>query len=285
MKLLVNLKKQELDDYLEFTNSFIVGLKNYSVNYLGLSIEDIKNLLDKYKDIELFVSINKNIFNEDINDLKEKLLALNNLNIKGIMFYDLSVLKLVKDLEINIPLCFHQTHMVTNYNICNYYYERGCKYAYLGTEITADEMKEISLKSNISLMTYFIGHPIISHSKRKLVSNFYEFINKDNNNKINIIKEKNKDTKYYIEENSLGTNILTYDILNGSKAFLLLKDILEYGILDSNLMDDSVFLKVLKLFKDNLNKDLEDNLFLSRVEELIGNYEGFFFKKTIYKVK
>ena len=40
-----------------------------------------------------------------------------------------------------------------------------------------------------------------------------------------------------------------------------------------------------KLFKDNLNKDLEDNLFLSQVEELIGNYEGFFFKKTIYKVK
>lgn len=285
MKLLVNLKKQELDDYLEFTNSFIIGLKNYSVNYLEVSLDEIKNLLNKYQGIELFVSINKNIFNEDIEDLKEKLLALNNLKIKGILFYDLSILKLVKDLNISIPLCFHQTHMVTNYNICNYYYDNGCKYAYLSTEITCDEMKEISLESNISLMAYFIGHPIISHSKRKLVSNFYEFINKDNNSRVNIIKEKNKDTKYYIEENSLGTNILTYDILNGSRAFLLLKDILEYGILDSNLMDDIVFLQVLKLFKDNLNGEVEDNLFLNRVEELIGNYEGFFFKKTIYKVK
>ena len=285
MKLLANLNNKELDKFLEYTNSFIIGLKDYSVNYLELDIKEIKELLNKYPNIELFVSINKNIFNKELDKLRENLKELNKLNIKGILFYDLSVLKLVKELKLEIDLCIHQTHMVTNYNICNYYLKHGVKYAYTATEITADEIKEISEKSDISLITYLCGHVIVSHSKRKLVSNFYEFIKKDNNNKLNIIKEKNKDNKYYIEECSSGTNILTYDILNGSRAFLELNDKISYGVLDSYLIPDDIFLLVLKTYKDKLDNSISDQEFLDKIRELIGNYEGFFFKKTIYKVK
>ena len=285
MKLLVKVNNKELDNYLEFTNSFIIGLKDFSVNYYEADVLEIEKLLEKYKDIELFVAINKNIFNRDLELLKQNLIKLNSLKIKGILFYDLSILKLVNDLHLDISLCLNQTHMVTNYNICNYYYDKGVKYAHLATEITLDEMKEISLKSDISLMAYFIGHVIISHSKRKLVSNFYQFTKKEKFDKLTIIKEKNKDNKYYIEENNIGTNILTYDILNGSRAFLELKDYLEYGVLDNYLIDDSIFLSVLKLYKDKLDKKISDADFLANVNKLIGNYEGFFFKKTIYKVK
>ena len=285
MKLLVKINNKELDNYLEFTNSFIIGLKDFSVNYYEASVLEIETLLKKYKNIDLFVGINKNIFNEDLEILKEILIKLSKLDIKGILFYDLSVLKLVKDLKLNIPLCLNQTHMVTNYNICNYYYDKGVEFAHLATEITLDEIKEISEKSNISLMTYFVGHVIISHSKRNLVSNFYQFIKKDKFNKLSIIKEKNKDNKYYIEENDIGTNILTYDVLNGSRAFLELKDYLEYGILDSYLIDEDVFISILKLYKAVLDNNIDNDSFLTSISNLIGDYEGFFFKKTIYKVK
>ena len=197
MKLLVKVNNQELSKYLEFTNSFLYGLKNYSIDYYELSIDEIKDLLNKYKNIELFISINKNIFNKDLDDLKNKLRELSKLNIKGILFYDLSILSIVKELDLNIDLVYHQTHMVTNYNICDFYNKLGVKYGYLSSEITCDEMIEISNKTKMDLMVYFIGHQIISHSKRKLVSNYYQHINKENNNKINIIKERNKDTKYY----------------------------------------------------------------------------------------
>ena len=285
MKLLVKVNNQELSKYLEFTNSFLYGLKNYSIDYYELSIDEIKDLLNKYKNIELFISINKNIFNKDLDDLKNKLRELSKLNIKGILFYDLSILSIVKELDLNIDLVYHQTHMVTNYNICDFYNKLGVKYGYLSSEITCDEMIEISNKTKMDLMVYFIGHQIISHSKRKLVSNYYQHINKENNNKINIIKERNKDTKYYIEENSLGTNILTGDILNGSKAFIELKDIISYGILDDNYIDEDIFIKVLEIYSKYLNKEIDDNSFINNVEKLIGNYDGFFFTKTIYKVK
>lgn len=285
MKILTKVYNQELSKYLKFANSFLYGLKNYSVDYYELDINEIKDLLNKYNNIELFISINKNIFNKDLDDLKDKLIELSKLNIKGILFYDLSVLSLVKSLKLDIDLVYHQTHMVTNYNICDFYYNLGVKYAYLSTEITVDEMLEISDKTKIDLMVYFIGHPIISHSKRKLVSNYYKHLNKENNNKLNIITEKNRDIKYYIEENNLGTNILTGDILNGSKAFLSLKDKISYGILDNNYIDDDMFLKVLELYFNKLNEKIEDDKFLKDIELLIGNYDGFFYTKTMYKVK
>ena len=189
MKLLVSVNKKELADYLKYTNSFLIGLKNYAINYYEATLSDIKEILNNYPEIELFVSLNKNIFNEDLKDLKEKLQELATLKIAGILFYDLSILSLVKKLNLNIPLVVHQTHMITNYNICNYYFERGVKYAYLSAEITKSEMSLISKKSNILLMATFVGHLIISHSKRKLVSNYFVYIKKEKSKDLNTIEE------------------------------------------------------------------------------------------------
>ncbi len=286
MQLLVNLTSKELDRFLEFTNSFIIGLENYSINYYEISINDIEELLNKYPNIDLFVSINKNIFNKDIQDLEDKLKRLSKLRIKGILFYDLAILEIVKRLNLKLDLVIHKTHMITNYNICNYYYDLGVKYGYLATEITEEEMEQISNKTNLLLMAYFIGHPIISHSKRKLVSNYYTYIQKEGNYHYNIIKEHGNDSKkYYIKEDKKGTNILTYEILNGTRAFIKLKDKLTYAILDSNLIPNDIFLKILRLYRMNLDKEITNEKLIQEVGDLIGENDGFFYLKTIYKVK
>ena len=72
MKLLVGLNKKDILDYLDYTNSFIIGLKGFSINYQEYSVEEIKELLGKYPNIEVFVSINKNIFNSDLKELENK---------------------------------------------------------------------------------------------------------------------------------------------------------------------------------------------------------------------
>ncbi len=286
MQLLVNLTSKELDRFLEFTNSFIIGLENYSVNYYEISLDEIKELLEKYPNIDLFVSLNKNIFNKDIKDLENKLISLSKLKIKGVLFYDLAILEIVKRLNLNLDLVIHQTHMITNYNICNYYHDLGVKYGYLSTEITEEEISEISSKTKLELMAYFIGHPIISHSKRKLVSNYYTYAKKENKLDYNVIKEHGKDSKkYYIKEDKKGTNILTYDILNGTKAFTILKEKLKYAILDTNLIDEDLFIKILSLYKRNLDKKLSNEDLIQEVQDLIGENDGFFYLKTIYKVK
>ena len=286
MKLLVSLNRKEVDDYLDYTNSFIIGLKDYSINYLEFTFEEIKELLNKNPKIELFVSINKNIFNSEISDLEKILTELNKIPIKGILFYDLSILSIVKRLSLNIPLCWHQTHMVTNYNTCNYYKEKGCSYAYLSSEITSDEMREIANNCNLSLMTLFMGHPIVSHSKRLLLSNYFENYRYEKEYKNYLIKSKDS-ANYYVKETSNGTSIIYGNIINGSRYLVELKDYIDYAILDEQYINHDDFVNLLALFDNLINvedESLKEKYFLE-IEKIIGNDTGFFDKKTIYKVK
>ena len=86
MKLLVGLNKKGILDYLNYTNSFIIGLKDFSINYQEYSIDEIKALKKEYPNIELFVSVNKNIFNSDLTLLEERLTELSKLDITGVLF-------------------------------------------------------------------------------------------------------------------------------------------------------------------------------------------------------
>ena len=49
-------------------------------------------------------------------------------------------------------------------------------------------------------------------------------------------------------------------------------------------MDEQVFLEIVKLYKSSLDNKLNDEELIKKIEELIGDYSGFFFKKTIYRV-
>ena len=82
MKLLVSLNNKNIEDYLNYTNSFILGLKDFSINYLEFDLNEIKELLNNYKDIEVFVSLNCNYFNDDLKELEEKIIELSKINIK-----------------------------------------------------------------------------------------------------------------------------------------------------------------------------------------------------------
>ena len=284
MKILVGLNNKNILDYLDYTKSFIIGLKDFSINYQEYSIEEIEELINNYSDIEIFISINKNIFNSDIKLLEDKLIKLDKLNIKGVLFYDLSILYIVKNNNLSIPLVWAQEHMTTNYNTCNYYYDRGCEYVYLSSEITLDEIKEIANKSKIKLISFLFGYPDVSFSKRKLISNY--FLNSKKDKKRDYYEITSDKEKYYIKENNLGTRIIYGNILNGIRPFYELKDILSYTILSEEFINHETFIKVLEIYKD-----LQDNkIDLLKANEKIINLTGsndtvFYYKKTIYKVK
>lgn len=288
MKLVIVPKN--LDDINKFSNNgidtFIVGLKDYSINYPSFDIDTIKDLSTKYK---LFVSINKNLFNSELNTLKNLLVELSNLNILGVMFYDIGLLNIVKENNIKIDLVWHQTNMVTNYNTCNFYYDNGCKYGYLANEITLDEMLEIKEKTKMDLFVLVCGYPIMSHSRRSLLTNYFKSLNKEKENKTYTIT--NSDIKCLIKENKDGTSILLGSPVNGSKPlFELVKNNFNYGVIDTQELDTDICLKVVDKFNyiinniDSIN-DSEKEEIINYINSLIGDNTNFFYKRTIYKVK
>lgn len=260
--------------------AFIFGLENYSVHYLGLSIEQIQNVVRMYPNIEIFISINKTIFNKDLEDLEAKMTLLDTIPIKGVLFYDLGVLSIYKRHKFHYSLGWHQTHMVTNYNTCNYYYNKGVEYGVLASEITIDEMIEIKKKTPMKLFSFMIGHPVMAHSKRHLLTNYYNSINKEYDGKEKLLEEH--DRKYIIKEDENGTCMFEGDIVNGTQFIYQLNSSVDYGIIYGFYIEQSLLEDIIKLTKEMLEGNSSSKI---ELEKLVGNNTGFFNKKTIFKVK
>ncbi|MGN0973654.1 MAG: peptidase U32 family protein [Bacilli bacterium] len=275
-----------INSNIDIVNGVIIGLKDYSVGYdFCLDVEQLKEYVNKNSDKDIFVAINKNLTNSDLIVIENVLKKLSVISIKGVLFYDISILYLKQKLNISIDLVWNQTHMVTNYNTCNYYYEEGCKYAYLSNEITLDEMLEICDKSKIKTLAMVFGHSTIAHSKRKLLSNYFYYINKNKEKNRYDITETINNNKYIVEETNLGTTIFNKKLLNGIRPLFELNNKLEYAIIEED--DNTNFEELVSYFRKVVDNEIVDKeMIIKRVDELYPNTtEGFFYKKTIYKVK
>lgn len=275
-------KNSNLDSF----DGVIIGLKDFSIGYeFCLDINDLEEYINRFNSKEIFVAINKNLNNSDLNNIENILKKLDTLSIQGVLFYDLSILYIKQKLNLNLDLVWNQTHMVTNYNTCNYYFKEGCKYAYLSSEITLDEMLEICDKSNINTMALVFGHSTIAHSKRKLLSNYFDYIKKVKEKNCYSITESINNNHYIVKESNLGTTIVNGKILNGVRPLFELNKKISYAIMEE--VDDSSFLEVAQIFRKVIDNNYENKEeIIEKVNQLYTNTtEGFFYKKTIYKVK
>lgn len=258
-------------------DGYIIGINNLSVNCpFNVDVEDISQIIDNNIKKDIFISLNKNIFNEDLNYLEEVLNKISKLKVAGIFYYDVSVLQLVKKLDIKIPLVWAQEHLTTNYLTCNYYYDKGVKYAYLSSEITLNEVIEISEKSKISVIVPLFGYLPMFNSKRHIVKNYLDTFSLNSDEKIFYMEKENN--YYPIVDDVIGTTVYGSNILNGLSDFdKLCEKNISYITLNSFNIDENTFKKVLIFFK---NKDY------SKIDELFKNTDkGFLYKETIYKVK
>lgn len=279
MKILIKPTKK-IEEYQNI-DGIILPLKNYSVDYENdYSIEEIRKIKENFSK-EIFIVINRMIFNRDIDHLKEVLKEIETLQVTGIFFYDLALLKLKEELKLKTDLVWNAPHMTTNYKTCNYYQAKKVKYAYLSNEITLKEALEIKEKSKIIPMFTLIGYPTVAMSNRHLITNYHKMHNLENNERLEI-EEKVTKEKYYLYENEFGTTFKYGKVLNNIEALEKLKQVnFPYLILIEDGIDHSIFLKVL----ENVNQNIEKNAPLDEIYHLIGDNTGFLKKETIYKVK
>lgn len=284
MKILVE-GNVENKNILKNTDGLILSLKDYSAqSSKTYTLEEIKDIIKKNPSLEIFVNINKNFFNNDINNLKEILLEIDNLNLTGIFFYDLAVLELKKELNLKTDLVWSQTYMVNNYKTCDYYYNKGVKYAALSKEITLEEILEIIEKSKITPLVETFSIPSVAFSKRSLLTNYYKDLNKESKKEL-LITEKATDTDYIVEEDNLGTNFYLNKLTNASSIIeKLYQASCPYIILREYGIEEELFINILSDTKKYIEGNCQDKEYIEKYKSL-GDFTNFFFKKTIYKVK
>ncbi len=282
MKLLVE-SSQKNKLYDTYSDGIILPLNGYSVESVQYyTLEEIKEIV-KNVSCEVFIKMNKNFMNEEIDSLKDILLELESLPIKGIFFYDLAVLEIKREYSLKVDLVWNQTHMVNNYKTCDYYYSKGVRYALLGKEITLEEIKEIVKQSKISSMVEVVSRPSVAFSKRSLVTNYWKDCGKEGNSSL-MVHENGTNMDYHLLENEDGTSFFLDTIVNGT---CVLKDLYDaktpYIIMREYGLEDC-FEELIVDTKDYIKGNCLDSSYLEKYKKL-GDYTNFFFRKTIYRVK
>lgn len=275
-KLMLIPNEKELDDDVD---AYLLGIENLSVNMqVYFTLEEIKKLKT---DKEIFISLNKNMHSKDIGILKKTLIELSKINIKGIFFYDIGVLNIVKELKIDIPLVCAQEHMTTNYETINFWYENKVEYTQLSEELKEEEIIKIKKNTKSKLIVPLLGYFPMFVSRRHLKENYLKQFNLNDKSKINYIEKENK--IYPIVDEKV-TTVYTNAYLNGIKEYVNLKDI-EYALINSFLIEKEKLKKIIKLFK-NANENNKQEYYQKISNILDNNVDTFFLHKdTVYKVK
>ena len=265
--VIIPSSKEMIDNYLESNiNGFILPIEDLSVNSTCyFTINDVKELVKKTKK-EIYISLNKTMANEDLPLLERTLKELNKLKINKVLFYDLAIPNICKSNNLTLELAVYQDHLNASINSNIFYRRRGIQTTVITNDITIDEINEIAEFQ--SLMMVCFGYLPIFYSRRYLITNYLEYINKKKKDSLYTIKEK--DNEYIIEEEKYGTTVYTKEPINLiNKIDKLNIDVI---ILNANHIDNQEFKKIV-------------NQYLNRESNQKKYYEGFLEKKTVYKVE
>ncbi len=280
-KLIIPSNMKMIKRFKNKVDGYILSVDGLSVNApYYFKFDEVLDIVKKNPDKEIFVSLNKNMHDSDLECLKEVLLKLDKTNVKGIIYYDISIVNLKEELGLDLELVWNQEHMTNNYFTINYWKEHGVNYTWLSNDITLKEIKEIEENVDSKLMIELFGYVSMFTSYRHLVNNYLKTFNLREKKEYYIEKEGKS---YSIVDDKNGTTVYSSNILNGLYESVELNS-LDYIILNSYNIDEDCFEIVVELF-NNVNdknkveyKKIIDNMFKN-------TDSGFLYKETVYKVK
>ena len=152
-KILIPDNYEQINNSIDFIDGYIIGIKGFSVDtFYNIDIDNINNLKNIISKKEVFISLNKNIENSDLDELKNILIQLKDYNIAGVLYSDVCFINLKKELNLNYPLVWNQEHLTTNYQTINYWYSKGVDIAYLSSDITNKDILQIANQVKAKLM-------------------------------------------------------------------------------------------------------------------------------------
>ena len=234
--------------------TFLFPLEGYSVGY------PVTYKLSDIKEFGCYILVNRVLDEKSIESLKELFKDFPK-NIKGIVFEDLGVLELVKDLDITKILW--QNHLNASFLTVNGY----LKYVdsvMVSTDITEEEISLIVSKAEKPLVLPVLGYTPVMYSRRHLLNSFNMNYEENVSNPV-VIKEEVLKDEFKVYENEYGTQLFYNKLYDGRS--LMKYDALYYFINTLFVSDDDVL------------------SFIKGEELSTDTFDGFLNKKTIYKLK
>ena len=269
------------------TDIFLIGNSSFGnrlvYSFSTLEITDANNLI-KSLNKEIYIVMNMIVHNVNLKSIKEFLDFIKELDVNGIIFGDLAVYQLAKNIGIENLLIYSPETLNTNYYDPIFWSKQGIKGLTISKEITLEDIKQISKDKLIEISLIGHGHLNMFHSRRPLIENFFKYTNKEyeeyiENRNLKVVEEIRNES-YPIFQDNHGTHIFRDKSLESFKEINILSDYLDVFIVDGIFKDNSYLNKTVKYYNDLLNN-------IGNAEDISKLYEGdhdsgFLYKKTVY---
>ncbi len=238
----------------------------------------LKEGLKRYVVIDAFISeIDRVLINDYLEFLKK-------LDIDGIYFTDLGIIKVASSVGLANKLIYDPDTLLTNSLDVNFYLRQGIG-AVLARELSFDEVKQILEKNPGKCDMQVFGHLKMSYSKRQFMTNYFKYIGKEvdvlNKRSIRLVEE-NRNYELPIIEDKYGTRIYSDYVLLMYKEYLELKPLLKRAIIDDTFIEKNEL--TLAVLRDYKRVSLMNAEFLvENINALYGNISfsnGYLANKT-----
>jgi len=197
-----------------YCGGFSYGLREGADNFSYEELKEGTKFIHQ-RDKKIYVTVNMIPHNEDLEGLPEYLHQLDEIGVDALIISDPGVLQILRDENIDIPLHLSTQANAVNYASVAFWKEMGMERIILARELSKDEIKEIRVKTDISLEMFIHGAMCISYSGRCLLSNY--FVNRDANRgkcahscrwKYHLVEEERPNEYYPVFEDKNGTHIM-----------------------------------------------------------------------------
>ena len=210
------------------------------------------------EEIDGFILVNRILTNKDLKELKK--IIINN-SAKGIVFDDIGIIELLKD--INITKILMLNHIANNYVSINYYLDYVDSVV-VSNDITKEEIEVILDNAKKPLVLNVFGLNSLLYSRRLLISNYNDYYDSKLENCTDLFINEYGFTMF---ENEFGTVIYAKKYYNGLEL-IPSNNVLYYWY-------NPVFLDKKKVLDIVINKNIDS----------LETSNGFLYQKTMYKLK
>lgn len=260
-KFLVNIKKiNEIEEYKKVgITTFLFPLHEFCVGYEN---EFTKDEIANVKEENKYLLINRVLDCHAVDLLYEILKDIK--NIKGIIFEDIALYNIVKNLGLKLELIYFPNHFNTNVKTVNFFLNLVDS-VFISNELTKDEVKFITENACKEVVLQVFGYNQAMYSRRMLLTNFSKEFEVPLHNPNTLIEKVSK-ISFKAIENKYGTVLYSGQIFNGLEL-LNLSNVKYFYI-------NTTFLSL---------KDITN--IINKVNPELRMDNGFLEKETIYKLK
>ena len=169
--------------FLFGADAVYMGGKNFSLraNARNFSQEEMKEAVEYAHSLgkKVYVTCNIVFHNDDFEGLKEYLHFLESIHVDAILASDISVMQLLKDENIKVPLHVSTQASTLNYEVGKLYKEMGAERLVLAREASKEDIKRIHEETGLEIECFAHGAMCTSISGRCVLSNYCT--NRDSN--------------------------------------------------------------------------------------------------------